>query len=718
MKLKMIKFRVQNYRNINDSSWITSENVTALVGCNESGKSALLKALHKFNPAVEEPYDAQTEFPRDRFAENYRDNGNKWPVCSVEFELTDDFKSELKKSMSHDKIPERVVATKYYDGSFSFEYIPDIPDDAIDTNELNKALDDFKKDAQKIKDDTDAIQETLTSLVNWVDERKEDIKGIQDLHRESGIALLEKIRNESDQYSQQGMADSVQDLQSKIDDLLTRARTEPLSKQLDGAIEDALPVFVYFDSYDLLNSSVHLPTFCQALANNPEEQSLRMSKAMFKQAELDAQEINELGSEETASGATDDALKSDQQRKALRFVNLNSASEKTSKRFNKWYGQRKHKFRYDADGNYFRVWVSDDRSTNRYVELEERSKGFQWFFSFYTIFSAEADDGHKNAILLLDEPGLHLHPTAQQELLSFFDKLAEKNPIIYTTHSQYLIDDKHIDRTYAVTVNESGYSSVSIDGWEKDIKAIFPIQSATMHSLMQELLQSKKNLLVEGATDKLYLQALSEHCKKDGKQGLPEGIYMTECDGATKVSFYVSIFLNHGVRPVVLLDSDKEGKKKEGTLVSASYAKHKDAVIMLGEVFSQKNYEIEDMIGEEIIISALGSIVGAKVELNQDNRNDNLVERIKNKGKDIELPKGWKHKVAQHITDRWSNIDTKDMPKEVLCRADELFKKIARCFNTIGQEVDAPATSTVDQDTTTISNKIAKGQATEKATLH
>ena len=67
MKLLPKRFRVLNYRNINDSNWIPLERDTALVGRNESGKTALLKALHKFNPAIDEPYNAQREFPRDRF---------------------------------------------------------------------------------------------------------------------------------------------------------------------------------------------------------------------------------------------------------------------------------------------------------------------------------------------------------------------------------------------------------------------------------------------------------------------------------------------------------------------------------------------------------------------------------------------------------------------------------------------------------------------------
>ena len=63
--LKAVRYRVQNFRNIDDSDWIPLEPVTAFVGRNESGKTALLKALHKFKPATPEPYSPQPEFPRD-----------------------------------------------------------------------------------------------------------------------------------------------------------------------------------------------------------------------------------------------------------------------------------------------------------------------------------------------------------------------------------------------------------------------------------------------------------------------------------------------------------------------------------------------------------------------------------------------------------------------------------------------------------------------------
>ncbi len=86
--MKLNRFRVKNFRNIDDSGWIPVEPVTAFVGRNESGKTALLKALHKFNPATEEPYNPQREFPRDRFTAEFHGDGREFPVCEVEFEQT------------------------------------------------------------------------------------------------------------------------------------------------------------------------------------------------------------------------------------------------------------------------------------------------------------------------------------------------------------------------------------------------------------------------------------------------------------------------------------------------------------------------------------------------------------------------------------------------------------------------------------------------------
>ena len=47
------------------------------------------------------------------------------------------------------------------------------------------------------------------------------------------------------------------------------------------------------------------------------------------------------------------------------------------------------------------------------TNFSTRSSGFQWFFSFLVAFSDFSDK--KNVIILLDEPGLGLHGSAQKD---------------------------------------------------------------------------------------------------------------------------------------------------------------------------------------------------------------------------------------------------------------------------------------------------------------
>jgi hypothetical protein len=62
-------------------------------------------------------------------------------------------------------------------------------------------------------------------------------------------------------------------------------------------------------------------------------------------------------------------------------------------------------------GQYLKVVVEDELGSE--VELNQRSEGFQWLVSFFVVFFSEASDEHKNAILLLDEPGMSLHGLKQ-----------------------------------------------------------------------------------------------------------------------------------------------------------------------------------------------------------------------------------------------------------------------------------------------------------------
>jgi predicted ATP-dependent endonuclease of OLD family len=350
-----------------------------------------------------------------------------------------------------------------------------------------------------------------------------------------------------------------------------------------------------------------------------------------------------------------------------------------------WYGQRRHSIEYQADGDYFRIWVADDRRPGVKIELEGRSKGFQWFFSFYLIFLVESEEGHKDAILLLDEPGLHLHPTAQQELIKFFENLAERNQLVYTTHSPFLIDGENIHRVRPVTEDQSGHSHVSVEGWPKDRETIFPLQAAAGYAMVRGLFQYKQNVLVEGMSDYYYLHALSHQCRATKRVCLPEDIYLTPCGGTKMVSQIASLFLGQEVRPVVLLDGDDAGRVRRDALLKELYSAHGSAVMLLDEALGRhgQEVEIEDILGEEIIIEPAKTIIGKQLKLNEaDRKKGSLPTQIKSAAHRlaIDLPDGWKASVAIKIVSEVAEGKIA-LPPSVLDTASNLFLAIRERFN-------------------------------------
>lgn len=689
MKLTVTRFRVLNYRNIDDSGWIPLERVTCFVGRNESGKTTLLKALHKFNPAIEEPYNPQREFPRDRFTAEYPDDG-KFPVCQVEVQLSEEFHQELSEKIDSEKVPQKAILTRYYNDSLEFKYDSEISDDPVDPGQLVTALDDFAKGARRLeapeKDQEEETQSLRTNLAKWAGEKKQVASQLSNLQTDKGIELLEQVRQESEGYAGPTSANLVEGLQGTVQELLSRANTTPIRDQVDKAIKSALPVFIYFENYGTLDSAVYLPRFIQDLREKPEEPRIRTINAMFKHVKLTAEEITRLGQEDSggSSGATEEVIRIDKERKDLRSIKLNSASNDISEKFSQWFGQRRHKIKYDADGNHFRIWISDDRRPDVEIELENRSKGFQWFFSFYLVFLVESNESHKDAILLLDEPGLHLHPTAQQKLIAFFEKLSEDNQLIYTTHSPFLIDGEHLHRIRPVT-EDKGHSRVSVGSWPSDRDTIFPLQAAAGYAMIKGLFQHRKNVLVEGMSDFLYLGALSQLCHAADRQCLPDDIYITPCGGTKCVGQLASLFLGERVRPIVLLDSDDAGRGRRDALMKELYKGQENAVLMLSDVIGEEECEIEDIIGEETILPILNNLLeNTKVQLTKDDRSKgSLVDRIKNAARrnNVELPNGWKAEVARQIVIQWSTTNSNDILPEILNKAEKLFKELMKRFD-------------------------------------
>ena len=201
--------------------------------------------------------------------------------------------------------------------------------------------------------------------------------------------------------------------------------------------------------------------------------------------------------------------------------------------------------------------------------------------------------------------------------------------------------------------------------------------------MVRGLFQHKKNVLVEGMSDYLYVHALNLHCHALGRKGLPDDIYITPCGGTKLVGHLASLFLGQEVRPVVLLDGDDAGRARRDALMKELYAGYENAVLMLSDVLGQEECEIEDIIGEAMILPVLKDVIEKKITLNQDDRRKgSLVAQIKSAAErhGAELPDGWKPEVARRIVVEWSTTDPMDLPTEVLDKAEALFEELTKRF--------------------------------------
>ena len=721
--MRALRFRVQNYRNVDDSGWITLERVTAFVGRNESGKTSILKALHKFNPATEEGFDPQREFPRDRYTREYLGSeaaGGNWPVCSIEFEIPTRLRNRIGRllDVDHD-VPDSVAVTRHYDGSLAFEYTPALDERPLEPEPIVEALRQFASAAHRLKTPDAAGEEAgagaadpamWSELDNWATKWTGRLNELDDLRDTEAAALLGDLRGEADALKGPATAAEMGELVAAVEGVLNAVRQPQPLRSVDELIERNLPVLIYFENYGIIDGAIWLPQFLRELERDADDPRARTVSAMFKHVGLDPKELAALGEErrQTASGDSvgsgSERTEEDRRRKEERAIRLSSVSLDVSRQFQASWSQRRHKIRYHADGEYFRIWVADDRSGDVEVELEARSKGFKWFFSFYLVFLAESEEGHKDAILLLDEPGLHLHPSAQRELIALFERLSARNQIAYTTHSPFLIDGEHLDRVRVVAEGDGGHSHVSEKDWPRDRDAVFSLEAAAAYTTMQELFRHGKNLLVERPSDVYYLNLLSHQCAHTGRATLPDDLRVTPCGGGTNLAHIAQLFSARSLRPLVLVDGAEARRLRGDALTGELHARYDADVLMLDEALNRRGQEveIEDILGEETLLAALEPVLAAPLTLAAENEaSGSLPSRIEVEAQrqGVELPDGWRASAALGLASSWAEGGA-PLGDDILNTAASLFvrlrTKLARMDR--GEEPADDASQAVEDD--------------------
>ena len=115
--MKLTQARVINYRSIDDSSWVRVDDVTALVGKNESGKTAFLQAIRKINSiSGEEDTFSIRDYPRKGYIKYKKiHDQNPCEVAQAEFELNAEEISEIEENFGNGILASnKVIVSKNY----------------------------------------------------------------------------------------------------------------------------------------------------------------------------------------------------------------------------------------------------------------------------------------------------------------------------------------------------------------------------------------------------------------------------------------------------------------------------------------------------------------------------------------------------------------------------------------------------------------------------
>ena len=586
--MKLTKYRVTNFRSVKDSGWIDCDDVTTLVGVNESGKSNLLLALWKLNPAREGKIDVLHDMPVSELS-TLRDKADEELFVSAEFEIDEQCASKiLDLAKCKCEIGSKVIVSRYYNGEYLIEFPEGEP---------------------------------------------------------------EKI-------------DDVEDEEEEI--------AKP-AKELDDVILQEIPKFVYYSNYGNLSSKIYLPNVIKWLNNQTvqgidvNEEQVRTLRVLFEFVKLNPEEILELGKDpkmvaiertrNTSATPTSKEIEAAENDKEKRSILLQSASGSLTKKFKEWWKQGEYKFRFEADGDYFRIWVSDNVRTDE-VGLELRSTGLQWFLSFYLIFLVESQEEHKDAVLLLDEAGLTLHPLAQKDLAKFFDSLSESNQIINTTHSPFIVDTSNIDRCRVGYVDKDGFTACSSDLRKGDDalneKSIYAVHAAMGLSVSDVLLQGCQPVIVEGPSDQHYFNAIKSVLVREKAIAPKQEIVFIPSGGVKGIPGIVSILCGKTEKlPYVILDSDGSGVDAKKKLESGLYKDCKDRLLEVGKYIEMTCGEVEDIIPYDMQSRGITRMFSKVEDVDFEDsyvEGKPLVPQIETFAKehDVVLEKGWKVEVAKN----------------------------------------------------------------------
>lgn len=597
--MRLRSFRVRAFRNVIDSGEINVDDVTCLVGKNEAGKSAIMQALHSLNPAKPpQALHLLDEYPRwlKKEHEITGEIENALPILAT-FEL-----DEAEMNAFEDQFGVQVLKSPRFTASRSYAYNGELIVEAQINHQafVDAFISNLPERLQRAVDTCDTSDRLIESLRSLESQKGDDDATADALATDAGEAL------------------------QRLWGLLGASDTNLLgvvSRTLRGAI----PRTFYFSTYAQLDGRYNLDHVFHAVYSRSKEEddSVNAAADFLMLARVVPEAIEDWDYEQSNS-------------------ELEAVSSLLSRRVKEHWHQNDHlklkvsleleKYTEPPGHERVRRWLQfrvEDSRHDFSSRLDRRSTGSRWFISFLAAFLEFERD--QNLILLLDEPGLSLHARAQIDLLDAIEsKLANARQVIYSTHSPFMVRANKLNQARITEDRgpESGASVVNDAGYVSDPDTLFPLEAALGYDIAQNLFIGRRNILVEGVSDYIYLTTISGFLLEKGKSSLPTDCRLIPAGGATNIPTFLAL-LGTQLDIVVLIDGNTSDQRITNS-IAAGRVKLTN-IISLDRFSAVSGADIEDLFEPKEYLDFYNRTFSKFIKLTDLKGKDRIVKRIERK---------------------------------------------------------------------------------------